>query len=921
MARQANKTAILVRAVLALLLTLEVIAPASAQDTSVSVVDFYNLSQDKQWDWLSRGLADMLITDLAAVERFRVVDREGLQKYLDEMELQGGGVLSDQTLVDIGRLAGVDKVVFGTYQVDDNDSITVQATIVDIGKRKPESAVKMSGAIRDVLDLEKDLAAQLVRKFGVSLSAEEEESLKFTWTESLDATAHFYTALGHYERGELPLALAESKVAEKIDPDYLPARFWTGRLYVELAEYDHAELYLTRFMLNAKAAQHKRAYVVHSALLLTQLYEKFLETPELAIPVLEALKSDKLDSFERANIHFQLANLYRQTGRYDDAYRLFVSLYMETRDIRLEERFLIPYRSVALLPSVYQLRAMALENYQSSYLLAYYNSPTPPEPQPEIVLLTAENPEFGRTETFQHNFSYDSDRPMPMFIAPRGQRFRTFTFEFRGKQQDISIHPLLHQNQRFDQIGQKENLPDPKGGVSRLRYEAQQEMVQAFFFNAYVKDQPEGKFSWSVKAEFMPVDARQPGSIEYWHDLLKQNVRYPILFDTPGHTGEKTTLAEGNHGQFWVIYDTRDDEEQDDRGRDSDLWMIASPDKQTWNGPRRIVTVNSVADDFDPVLIQDGRSRLVLTFTSDRTGRNELWLAMSNDGLRWQRPRRIALLDSDGNELYELITPAVFQDSRGIYRLAAFHTRSQRVLISSSKDLLYWEEAAFINIPDMNAGNGWGENVTLDYLEDNDGIYRLIISPDFNYSSKAYLGTSGDTRNWKIRPAGFSGDSHPSVIQAKNGQFALMVSSAVDATASEYAIHYAFQVSSKNWDTWDAPVPLPRIHYLADYHMKPSTIYQDRQGHYWIANHRHYGEQFQLYRVDRFPVTTISETFPPTDTVNPYARQQLRREELMLEAMQEGKDELADCLRSAMHYESCLDKQSVAAEKEWWKFW
>ena len=62
MARQANKTAILVRAVLALLLTLEVIAPASAQDTSVSVVDFYNLSQDKQWDWLSRGLADMLMS-------------------------------------------------------------------------------------------------------------------------------------------------------------------------------------------------------------------------------------------------------------------------------------------------------------------------------------------------------------------------------------------------------------------------------------------------------------------------------------------------------------------------------------------------------------------------------------------------------------------------------------------------------------------------------------------------------------------------------------------------------------------------------------------------------------------------------------------------------------------------------------------
>ena len=94
-----------------------------------------------------------------------------------------------------------------------------------------------------------------------------------------------------------------------------------------------------------------------------------------------------------------------------------------------------------------------------------------------------------------------------MFIAPKGQRFRAFTFEFRGKQKDISIFPLLHQNQRFDLIGQKSNLPDPEGGVSQFRYERTQEMVQAFFFDGYVRDQPEGKFSWRVKAEFMPANA------------------------------------------------------------------------------------------------------------------------------------------------------------------------------------------------------------------------------------------------------------------------------------------------------------------------------------------------------------------------------------------------------------------------------
>lgn len=907
--------------IVVLLFAIGLATPAHARDTTVTVVDFYNLAQDKQWDWLSRGMADMLITDLAAVERFRVVDREGLQKYLDEIELQGSGVISNQSLISVGQLAGVDKIIFGSYRIDRNDSITIQATIVDIARQKPETSVKMSGAISDVLNLEKDLAARLIRAFGVSLSQKEKQDLAFAWTESLDATAHFYTALGHYDLGELPLALAESKVAGKIDPDYLPARFWTGRLYVELAEYEHADLYLTRFLRDSEVRRYKPAYVVHMSLLLTQLYEKFLETPGKAIPVLEALRREKLDSFERANIHFQLAALYRQTGSYEDAYHLFVSLYKQTSDIRLEEQYRIPYRSVALVPSISKLRAMALENYQSSYLLTYYNSDTPPQAQPEMVVLTMENPEFRHIETFQGPFSYGTATPKPMFIAPKGQRFRAFTFEFRGKQQDISIHPLLHQNERFDQIGQKENMPDPKGGVSRLRYETQQEMVQAFFFNAYVQDQPEGKFSWSVRAEFMPVDAVQPGSVDYWHDLIEANVRYPLLFDTNGHIGEKVTLTEGHRGEFWIIYDTRDDEEQNDRGKDSDLWLIASPDKASWQGPRRIVAVNSVADDFDPVLIQDGRSRLVLTFASDRSGKNELWLAMSNDGKSWQRPRRIILRDSDGSELYDLVSPAVLQDSRGIYRLAAFHTESQRVLISSSKELLRWEQASFIELPDMAPAYGWGDKVTLDYLEDNDGIYRLIVSPNFFYNSSAYLGSSTNAKYWQVRHADFSGHSHPSVIHANDGRFAMMLSSAVDASTSEYPIHYAFQLSSKNWDTWDQPVHLPRLHYVADYHMKPSAIYQDSEGFYWIANHRHYGEQFQLYRVSEFPVKTIIDTFQPRENANRYARNQLVREELLLKARREGKDELASCLRNARHYQSCLDTESDDAEKAWWQVW
>ena len=83
---------------------------------------------------------------------------------------------------------------------------------------------------------------------------------------------------------------------------------------------------------------------------------------------------------------FNLHVLYRQTGRYTDAYYLFVSLYKQTDGKPDAEVSNSRIAASRLLPTLHKLRRMAIENYQSCYLLAYYNFETPPEPQPEMVV-------------------------------------------------------------------------------------------------------------------------------------------------------------------------------------------------------------------------------------------------------------------------------------------------------------------------------------------------------------------------------------------------------------------------------------------------------------------------------------------------------------------------------------------------------
>lgn len=890
---------------------------AQAGTTTIAVTEFYNLTQNKTWRWLSKGLSDMLITDLSAVSRFQVIDREEFQKYLHALDLQSSGLFDENTLLQIGQFAQVDKIIFGTFFLTKDDHIALRAVLVDIGSGTVEKIRQVEGSIDAVLGLEKRLAQALVDRFGVSLGEKETAGFRQRWTESVDAAAHFYTALEHYDNGQFPQALAEAKLAARVDPHYLPARFWINRLYVELAEFLHAEQAMQHFLHEASHKNYKASYIIHVSMLLAQLYERYLAAPAKAIPVLERLTMEKLDALERANIHLKLGSLYRQTGQYDKAYEVFVSLFKQTADRTshaccrrdLRNAFTIPYRSVPFMPSIRQIHSTAIEKYQAAFLLAFYHSETPPVPQPEMVFLTPRNPQFGKNESFQGRFAFSDTDPRPMFYAPRGYRFKSFTFEFRGKQKNISLRPMVHQNQRFDHIGQKADIPAPKGGRSVYRYEAHQEMIQAFFFDASVRDQPEGRFSWNVIGEFMPIQAPQPGSVEYWHRLLKDNIESPHLFATPGHIGGKTTLLEDLDGGLFAIFDTHDPIQRKKKDVDSDFWYVYSADKKDWQGPSRIVSLNSTANDFSPTLIQDGRKRFVIIFVSDRRGEKELWLSLSKDGRRWRRPRRLTIKNSSGKALRHLMSPKLIQDSNGIYRLAAFHVEQHKVLTTASRNLTDWELPTLIDLPDGKTSSAWQGDVTLDYLEDNDGVYRLIVSPNFHHNASVYLASSKDAKIWQVQRAPFDADSHPSVIHGQDGRFALMMASGINPTASKYTIHYAFQLSSKDWLHWEPPVELPRIHYLADYHMKPTTIMQDREGFYWLANHRNYGGQLQLYRLKTFPAKTIHETFPSKKNAHHWASAQLEREERVLAAFNRGEKELARCLRTARRYQSCLKKK------------
>lgn len=116
-------------------------SPAFAQDTTedtrptVAVMYFTNGAigaAHEELEPLRKGIADMLVTELAANPRIRVVERDQLQKLLDEQSLGRTDNIDPETAVRIGRVLGAGHMIFGTYVTDFRNNMRLDVRAVDV---------------------------------------------------------------------------------------------------------------------------------------------------------------------------------------------------------------------------------------------------------------------------------------------------------------------------------------------------------------------------------------------------------------------------------------------------------------------------------------------------------------------------------------------------------------------------------------------------------------------------------------------------------------------------------------------------------------------------------------------------------------------------------------------------------------------
>lgn len=151
-------------ALVAAVMAVPALVAAQSNAPVVAVLYFDNNSFGKDradYDGLGKGIADLLITDMAGNPAMRVVERDRLQSILQEQDLVKSKSIDPQTAVKLGKLLGASYLVTGGFMSDGKGSLLVTSRVISVETGAITNPLKLQSKGDDVLGLIAQLSTKL----------------------------------------------------------------------------------------------------------------------------------------------------------------------------------------------------------------------------------------------------------------------------------------------------------------------------------------------------------------------------------------------------------------------------------------------------------------------------------------------------------------------------------------------------------------------------------------------------------------------------------------------------------------------------------------------------------------------------------------------------------------------------------------
>lgn len=203
------------------------IAQAQSRDTrpTVAVLYFTNsaLVDFASYAPLSKGMAEMLINEIAQNSAIRVVERDRLQPLLEEQNLQNSDRVDKETAVQLGKTLGARHMLMGSFVIDPNRNLRIDVRAVNTETSAVEFVQTVNGKADELLTLVMELGTKL--NAGLKLPALKTASATAPAAKNpnqFKALMAMSQALEAEDRDDMTAAAELYRTAQSLAPEYKP---------------------------------------------------------------------------------------------------------------------------------------------------------------------------------------------------------------------------------------------------------------------------------------------------------------------------------------------------------------------------------------------------------------------------------------------------------------------------------------------------------------------------------------------------------------------------------------------------------------------------------------------------------------------------------------------------------------------------
>ncbi|MFO0428730.1 MAG: SUMF1/EgtB/PvdO family nonheme iron enzyme [Planctomyces sp.] len=210
----------------------------------VAILPFLNDSPTAELDDLELGLAELLQSELSEVSGLQLVERQALEKILSEQNLTESGLIDDSTAVTLGKLAGANILLTGSF-LELDSRLLIQVRTLNATTGTIIGTRRVSGPTSDFDDLIGKLTQQLTA--GVSTEAADsgdpDQKSKDRGTpgakrSTLEVAMHVAAARKFIREGNLAKARDSYENAILLAPDSPDMHLHLILLQEQLSDYD-----------------------------------------------------------------------------------------------------------------------------------------------------------------------------------------------------------------------------------------------------------------------------------------------------------------------------------------------------------------------------------------------------------------------------------------------------------------------------------------------------------------------------------------------------------------------------------------------------------------------------------------------------------------------------------------------------------